>query len=91
MQNHLRKSSNNTLTSLVCEIESMLDKTVHFIVKEAHRLHNAVTEPDSAKLTSCFFQWFITQPLVISMLRYLALFHFLNGSFDTHQTQSIDV
>ena len=25
------------------------------------------------------------------MLRYLALFNFLNGFFDTHQTQSIEV
>ena len=41
MQNHLRKSSNNTLDSLVCEIKSNLDKTVHFIVKETHRLHHA--------------------------------------------------
>ena len=91
MQNHLRKSSNNTIASLVCEIKSNLDKTVHFIVKETHRLHNAVTELDIAKLTSCFFQCFIFRSLVITMLRYLALFNFLNGSFDTHQTQYIDV
>ena len=74
MQNHLRKSSNNTLASLVCEIKSNLDKTVHFIVEETHRLHNAVTELDIAKLTSCFFKFFITRPLVITMLRYLAFF-----------------
>ena len=73
MQNHIRKSSNNTLASLVCEIKSNLDKTVHFIVKETHRLHNAVTELDIAKLTSCFFKCFITRPLVITMLRYLTL------------------
>ena len=73
MQNHLRKSSNNTLASLVCEINSNLDKTVHFIVKETHRLHNAVTELDIPKLTSCFFQCFITRPLVITMFRYLAI------------------
>ena len=91
MQNHIRKSSNNTLASPVCEIKSNLDKTVHFMGKETHRLHNAVTELDIAKLTSCFFQCFITRPLVITMLRYLALFNFRNGSFDTHQTQSIDV
>ena len=73
MQNHICKSSNSTLASLVCEIKSNLDKTVHFIVKETHRLHNAVAELDIAKLTSCFFQCFITRPLVITMLRYLAL------------------
>ena len=73
MQNHICKSSNSTLASLVCEIKSNLDKTVHFIVKETHRLHNAVTELDIAKLTSCFFQCFISRPLVITMLRYLAL------------------
>ena len=91
MQNHLRKLSNNTLASVVCEIKSNLDKTVHFIVNETHHLHNAMTELDIAKLTSCFFQCFITRPMVITMLSYLALFNFLNGSFDTHQTQSIDV
>ena len=55
MQNHIRKSSNNTLASLVFEIKRNLDKTVRFIVKETHRLHNAVTELDIPKLTSCFF------------------------------------
>ena len=40
MQNDIRKSSNNTLASPVCEIKSNLGKTVHFIVKETHRLHN---------------------------------------------------
>ena len=55
MQNHLRKSSNNTLASLVCEINNNLDKTVHFIVKETHRLHNAVNELDIAKLAYAFF------------------------------------
>ena len=91
MQNDIRKSSNNTLASSVCEIKSNLGKTVHFIVKETHRLHNAVAELDIAKLISRFSQCFIYLPLVIIMLRYLALFNFLNGSFDTHQTQSIDV
>ena len=80
MQNDIRKSSNNTLASPVCEIESYLGNTVHFIVKETHRLHNAVTELDIATLTSCFFQCFITRPLVITMLRYLALFNFLKVS-----------
>ena len=89
MQNHIRKSSNNTFASLVCEIKNNLDKTVRFIVKETHRLHNAVTELDIAKLTWCFFQCFITRPLVITMPRYLALFNFLNGSFDTHQTLDV--
>ena len=89
MQNHLRKSSNNTLDTLVCKIKSYLDKTVHFVVKETHRLHNAVTELDIAKLTPCFFQCFITRPQVITMLRYLALFNFFN--LFTYQTQSIDV
>ena len=91
MQNDIRKSSNNALASPVCEIKSNSGKTVHFIVKETHWLHNAVTELDIAKLTSSFFQCFTTRPLVRTMLRYLALFNFLNGSFDTHQTQSIDV
>ena len=54
MQNHFRKSSNNTLTSLVCEIKSNLDKTLHFIVKETHCLHDAVTELDIIKLTFFF-------------------------------------
>ena len=49
MKNHICKSSNNTLASLVGEIKSNLDKTVHFIVNETHRLHNAVTELDIAK------------------------------------------
>ena len=79
MQNHIRKSSSNTLASLVCEIKSNLDKTVHFIVKETHRLHNVVTELHIAKLTSYFSQCFITRPLVITMLRYLAL---LTSSMD---------
>ena len=91
MLSDILKSSNSTLASPVSEIKSNLGKTVHFIVKETHRLHNAMTELDIAKLTSCFFQCFITRPLVITMLRYLALFNFLNGSSDTHQTQSIDV
>ena len=53
--NHIHKSSNNTLVSPFCEIKSNLDKIVHFIVKETQHLHNAVTELDIAKLTSCFF------------------------------------
>ena len=91
MQNDIRKSSSDTLASPVCGIKSNLGKTVHFIVKATHRLHNAVTELDIAKLTSYFFQCFITRPLVITMLKYLAFFNFLNASFDTYQTQSIDV
>ena len=54
MLNDIRKSSNNILDSPACEIKSNLGKTVHFIVKETHRLHNAVTELDIAKLTSFF-------------------------------------
>ena len=86
MQNHLRKSSNNTLDSLLCKIKRYLDKTVHLIVKETHRLHNAVTELDIAKLTPCFFQCFITRPLVITMLRYLA---FLSSSIFLHTKHNL--
>ena len=67
IQNDIRKSWNNTLASPVREIKSNLGKIAHFIVKEIHRLHNSVTELDTAKLTSCLFQC-------------LALFNFLNGS-----------
>ena len=91
MQNNIRKLWNNTLVSPVHEIKSNLGKIAHFIVKEIHRLHNSVTELDKAKLTSRPFQCFITRPLLITALRYLALFNFLNGSFDTYQTQSIDI
>ena len=51
MQINIRKSWNNTLASPVCKINGNLGKIVHFIVKETHRLHNAVTELDIAKLT----------------------------------------
>ena len=91
MQNDIRKSWNNTLASPVREIKSNLGRIAHFIVKETHRLHNSVTELDMAKLTSCFIQGFITRPLLITALRYFALFNFLSGSFNTYQTQSIDI
>ena len=91
MQNNIRKSRNKTHTSPVREIKSNLGKIAHFIVKETHRIHNSVTKLDMAKLTSCFIQGFITRPLLITTLRYLALFNFLNGSFNTYQTQSIDI
>ena len=58
MLSDILKSSNSTLASPVSEIKSNLGKTVHFIVKETHRLHNAVIELDIAKLTSCFFSMF---------------------------------
>ena len=91
MQHNIRKSLNNTLASPVREIESNLGKIAHFIVKETHRLHNSVTELDMAKLTSCLFQCFITRPLQITALRYLALFNFLNGSLDKYQMHFIDI
>ena len=83
MQNNIKKSWNNTLASPVRETKSNLGKIAHFVVKEIHRLHNSVTEPDTAKLTSSLFQCFITRPLLITALRYLALFNLLDGSFDT--------
>ena len=78
MQNDIRKSWNNTPGSPVREIESNLGNIAHFIVKETHRLHNSVTEPDMTKLTSCFFQCFITRPL----LPRLDTWHFLTSSMD---------
>ena len=90
MQNNI-KNKNNTLASPVHEIKSDLGKIAHFIVKETHRLLNSVTFGDMAKLASCFVQCFITRPLLITALRYPALFIFLNGSFHTYQTQSIDI
>ena len=91
MQNIIRKSWNNKLPSPVYVIKSKLGKIAHFIVKETHRLHHSVTEFDITKLTSCFLQCFMTQPLLITALRYLALLNFLSGSFDTYQTESIDI
>ena len=91
MQNNIRKSWNNTPGSPVREIKRNFGKIAHFVVKETHRLHNSVTELDMTKLASCFFQCFITQPLLITVLKYLALFNFLNGSFNTYLTQSIDI
>ena len=48
MQNDIRKSQNNTLASPICDIKGYLDKIVHFMVKENHRLHNSVAELDIA-------------------------------------------
>ena len=58
MQNDIRKSRNNTLASHICEIKGYLNKIVHFMVEENHRLHNSVAEFDIAKLTSRFFSIF---------------------------------
>ena len=86
MQNDIRKSRNNTIASPICDIKGYLDEIVHFMVKENHRLHNSVVELDIAKLTSRFFQYFITSPLMITALRYLTLCNFINRSFNTYQT-----
>ena len=91
MQNDIRKSRNNTLASPICDVKGHLDKIVHLMVKENHRLHNSVAELDIAKLTSRFFQYLITSPLMITALRYLTLCNFINRSFNTYQTQSIHI
>ena len=54
MQNDMRKSRNSTLALPLCENKGYLDKIVHFMGKENHRLHNSVAELDMAKLTSRF-------------------------------------
>ena len=91
MQNDIRKSRNNAPASPICDIKSYLDKIVHFMVRENHRLLNSVAELDIAKLTSRFFQYLITSPLMITALSYLTLCNFINRSFNTYQTQSIHV
>ena len=91
MQNDIRKSRNNALTSPICDIKSYLDKIVHFMVREKHRLHNSVAELDIAKLTSRFFQYLITSLLMMTALRYLTLCNVINRSFKTYQTQSIHI
>ena len=75
----------------VLEIKNNFGKIVNFIVEETHRRHNLLTELDMAKLTSCFFQCFTTRPLLITALKYLEVFNFPNESFNTYQTQSIDI
>ena len=91
MQNDIKKSRNNTLTSPICEIKGYLDDIVNFMVKVNHRLHNSVAELDIANLTSRFFQYFITSPLMITALRDLKLCNLINRSFNTYQTQSIHI
>ena len=81
MQSNIRKSLNNTLASPVRELNNNLGKIAHIILKETHRPHNSVTKLDMANVTSCFFQCFITRPLLITGLRYLALFNFFYGIF----------
>ena len=87
MENNIRSSLNNTFASPVCEIKRNLGEIAHFIVKETHRLHSSVTERVIAKLQSSLFQCFITRPLLINTFRYLALYNFLNGSFNKYQTR----
>ena len=54
MQNDIKTSRNNTLTSPICEIKDYLDKIVNFMIKANHRLNNSVAELDIANLTSRF-------------------------------------
>ena len=68
---HLSNGMKFTKISLM-PIKKNFAKVAHFVVKETHRLHNSVTELDMANLTSCFFQCFVTRPLLITALRYLA-------------------
>ena len=86
MQNYIKTSRNNTLTSPICEIKGYLDKIMNFMIKANHRLHNSVAELDIANLTSRFFQYFIASPLMITALRYLTLCNFINKPFNTYQT-----
>ena len=87
-------SENHEITPLhhlFLTFKGYLDKIVHFMVKEKHRLHNSVAELEIAKLTPRFFQYLITSPLMITALRYLTLCNFINRSFNTYQTQSIHI